>query len=149
MWGALDTVKGGDYLADQDAVEIMCREAIDAVLDLEKMGMPFNRTPEGRIDQRRFGGHTRNHGEAAVRRSCYAADRTGHMILQTLYQQCVKRNVRFFNEFYVLDQLMVDGACAGVVAYELATGELHVFRAKAVLFATGGYGRIFQITSNV
>ncbi|MGH3847636.1 MAG: FAD-binding protein, partial [Pseudonocardiaceae bacterium] len=102
-WHTFDTVKGGDYLADQDAVEIMCKEAIDAVLDLEKMGMPFNRTPEGRIDQRRFGGHTRDHGKAPVRRSCYAADRTGHMILQTLYQNCVKHDVEFFNEFYVLD----------------------------------------------
>ena len=105
-WHTFDTVKGGDYLADQDAVEIMAKEAIDAVLDLEKMGMPFNRTPEGRIDQRRFGGHTRDHGKAPVRRACYAADRTGHMILQTLYQNCVKHDVEFFNEYYVLDVLM-------------------------------------------
>ena len=104
-WHTFDTIKGGDYLVDQDAAEIMAKEAIDAVLDLEKMGLPFNRTEEGRIDQRRFGGHTRNHGEAAVRRACYAADRTGHMILQTLYQQCIKRNVEFYNEFYVLDVL--------------------------------------------
>ena len=102
-WHTFDTVKGGDYLVDQDAAEIMCREAIDAVIDLEHMGLPFNRTPEGKIDQRRFGGHTRNHGEAAVRRSCFAADRTGHMILQTLYQNCVKEGAEFFNEFYVLD----------------------------------------------
>ena len=108
-WHTFDTVKGGDYLVDQDAAEVMCQEAIDAVLDLEKMGLPFNRTAEGKIDQRRFGGHTRNHGEAAVRRSCFAADRTGHMILQTLYQQCIKQNVEFFNEFYVLDLLMTDG----------------------------------------
>jgi succinate dehydrogenase / fumarate reductase flavoprotein subunit len=151
-WHTFDTVKGGDYLVDQDAAEVMCKEAIDAVLDLEKMGLPFNRTPEGRIDQRRFGGHTRNHGEAAVRRSCYAADRTGHMILQTLYQNCVKHNVEFFNEFYVLDLLMteVDGEqrTAGVVAYELATGEVHVFRAKSVVFATGGFGKVFKTTSN-
>jgi succinate dehydrogenase / fumarate reductase flavoprotein subunit len=147
-WHTFDTVKGGDYLVDQPAAEIMCREAIDAVIELEHWGFPFNRTPEGRIDQRRFGGHTRNHGEAAVRRACYAADRTGHMILQTLYQQCIKRDVRFFNEFYVLDLLLDDGRAAGLVAYELATGELHVFRAKAVLFATGGYGKIFKITSN-
>ncbi len=109
-WHTFDTVKGGDYLVDQDAAEIMCKEAIDAVLDLEKMGLPFNRTPEGRIDQRRFGGHTRNHGEAAVRRACYAADRTGHMILQTLYQNCVKQGVEFFNEFYVLDVMLTDTA---------------------------------------
>jgi succinate dehydrogenase / fumarate reductase flavoprotein subunit len=147
-WHTFDTVKGGDYLVDQPAAEIMCREAIDAVIQLEHWGLPFNRTPEGKIDQRRFGGHTRNHGEAAVRRACYAADRTGHMILQTLYQQCIKRDVRFFNEFYCLDLLMEDGRCAGIVAYELATGELHVFRSKAVLFATGGFGRIFKISSN-
>jgi succinate dehydrogenase / fumarate reductase flavoprotein subunit len=147
-WHAFDTVKGGDYLVDQPAAELMCHEAIDRVIELEHWGFPFNRTPEGRIDQRRFGGHTRNHGEGPVRRACYAADRTGHMILQTLYQQCIKRDVRFFNEFYVLDLLMVDGRCGGVVAYELATGELHVFKARSVLFATGGYGRIFKITSN-
>ena len=152
-WHTFDTVKGGDYLVDQDAAEIMCREAIDAVLDLEKMGLPFNRTPEGRIDQRRFGGHTRNHGEAAVRRSCYAADRTGHMILQTLYQNCVKQGVEFFNEFYVLDLLLTrrrpeHQRAAGVVAYELATGEIHVFPAKAVVLATGGFGKVFKTTSN-
>jgi succinate dehydrogenase / fumarate reductase, flavoprotein subunit len=164
-WHTFDTVKGGDYLTDQDAAEVMCKEAIDAVLDLEKMGLPFSRTPEGRIDQRRFGGHTRNHGEAAVHRSCYAADRTGHMILQTLYQNCVKEGIEFYNEFYVLDLLLAedgdtvgegadDGArpaakrTAGVVAYELATGEIHVFRAKAVIFATGGFGKVFKTTSN-
>jgi succinate dehydrogenase / fumarate reductase flavoprotein subunit len=147
-WHTFDTVKGGDYLVDQDAAEVMCREAIDAVLDLEKMGLPFNRTPEGRIDQRRFGGHTRNHGEAAVRRSCFAADRTGHMILQTLYQQCIKHEVDFFNEYYVLDLLMDGGRTAGVVSYELASGEVHVFQAKAVIFATGGFGKVFRTTSN-
>ncbi len=149
-WHTFDTIKGGDYLVDQDAAEIMCKEAIDAVIDLEKMGLPFNRTPEGRIDQRRFGGHTRNHGEAAVRRACYAADRTGHMILQTLYQNCIKQDVEFFNEFYVLDLVMSEDGerTAGVVAYELATGEIHVFRAKSVVFATGGFGKVFKTTSN-
>jgi succinate dehydrogenase / fumarate reductase flavoprotein subunit len=151
-WHTFDTIKGGDYLVDQDAAEIMCKEAIDAVLDLEKMGLPFNRTPEGRIDQRRFGGHTRNHGEAAVRRSCYAADRTGHMILQTLYQNCIKEGVEFFNEFYVLDIVFNEDSgepvAAGAVAYELATGEIHVFRAKSVVFATGGYGKVWKTTSN-
>ncbi|HKX34138.1 MAG TPA: FAD-dependent oxidoreductase, partial [Actinomycetota bacterium] len=147
-WHAFDTVKGGDYLVDQPAAQLMCEEAVDAIYQLEHWGLPFNRTPEGKIDQRRFGGHTRNHGEAPVKRACFAADRTGHMILQTLYQQCVKRNVRFFNEFYVLDQLMAEDACAGVVAYELATGEIHVFRSKAVLYATGGYGRMFKVSSN-
>ncbi|MEV6960031.1 succinate dehydrogenase flavoprotein subunit [Streptomyces sp. NPDC051207] len=151
-WHTFDTVKGGDYLVDQDAAEILAKEAIDSVLDLEKMGLPFNRTPDGTIDQRRFGGHSRNHGEAPVRRSCYAADRTGHMILQTLYQNCVKEGVEFFNEFYVLDQLIteVDGVkkSAGVVAYELATGEIHVFHAKAVIYASGGCGKFFKVTSN-
>jgi succinate dehydrogenase / fumarate reductase flavoprotein subunit len=151
-WHTYDTVKGGDYLVDQDAAEILAKEAIDAVIDLENMGLPFNRTPEGKIDQRRFGGHTRDHGKAAVRRACYAADRTGHMILQTLFQNCVKLGINFFNEFYVLDLIMgeVDGQRrpAGVVAYELATGELHVFQSKAVIFATGGFGKIYKTTSN-
>jgi succinate dehydrogenase flavoprotein subunit len=154
-WHAFDTVKGSDYLGDQPAIEIMCREAIDAVVELEHFGLPFNRTPEGKIDQRRFGGHTRNHGEAPVRRACYSADRTGHMILQTLFQQCVKRDVTFFNEYQVLDIAFADDPgsdagrrVSGVVAYELATGDLHVFATKAVLFASGGFGRIFRISSN-
>jgi succinate dehydrogenase / fumarate reductase, flavoprotein subunit len=148
-WHTFDTIKGGDYLVDQDAAEVMCKEAIDAVLDLEKMGLPFNRTQEGRIDQRRFGGHTRDHGKAPVRRSCFAADRTGHMILQTLYQQCTKEGIEFYNEFYVLDLLLsAAGSVSGVVAYELATGELHVFHSKAVVFATGGFGKVFKVTSN-
>ncbi|MGO4691527.1 succinate dehydrogenase flavoprotein subunit [Glaciibacter sp. 2TAF33] len=151
-WHTFDTVKGGDYLVDQDAAEILAKEAIDAVIDLENMGLPFNRTPEGKIDQRRFGGHTRDHGKSPVRRACYAADRTGHMILQTLYQNCVKRGINFFNEFYVLDLIMteVDGVKkpSGVVAYDLSSGELHVFQAKAFIFATGGFGKIFKTTSN-
>ncbi|UPW10891.1 succinate dehydrogenase flavoprotein subunit [Gordonia terrae] len=152
-WHTFDTVKGGDYLADQDAVEIMAKEAIDAVLDLEKMGLPFNRTPEGKIDQRRFGGHTRDHGKSPVRRACYAADRTGHMILQTLYQNCVKHDVEFFNEFYALDICLTENekgeqVATGVVAYELATGEIHVFHAKSIVFATGGSGRMYKTTSN-
>ncbi|MFZ4843496.1 succinate dehydrogenase flavoprotein subunit [Mycetocola saprophilus] len=151
-WHTFDTIKGGDYLVDQDAAEILAKEAIDAVIDLENMGLPFNRTPEGKIDQRRFGGHTRDHGKAPVRRACYAADRTGHMILQTLYQNCVKHGINFFNEFYVLDLIMteVDGVKqpSGVVAYDLSTGELHVFQAKAMIFATGGFGKIYKTTSN-
>ena len=148
-WHAFDTVKGGDYLTDQPAAQLMCEEAVDAIYQLERWGLPFNRTPDGRIDQRRFGGHTADHGQRPVRRACYAADRTGHMILQTLYQQCVKRDVSFLNEFYCLDLLRAqDGSTAGIVAYELATGELHVFRAKSVVFTTGGYGRMFRVTSN-
>ena len=156
-WHTYDTVKGGDYLVDQDAAEILAKEAIDAVLDLENMGLPFNRTPEGKIDQRRFGGHTREHGKAPVRRSCYAADRTGHMILQTLFQNCVKLGINFFNEFYVLDLVMTEVTDAfgktqerpsAVVAYELATGDLHVFQGKAIIFATGGFGKIYKTTSN-
>jgi succinate dehydrogenase / fumarate reductase flavoprotein subunit len=157
-WHVYDTVKGGDYLVDQDAAEIMCREAIDAVLDLEKMGLPFNRTEDGKIDQRRFGGHTREHGAAPVRRACYAADRTGHMILQTLYQQCVKQKVEFYNEFYVLDLILSEDpqkakkgakvAVTGVIALELATGEIHTFSAKSVVLATGGAGKVFKTTSN-
>jgi succinate dehydrogenase / fumarate reductase flavoprotein subunit len=151
-WHTFDTVKGGDYLVDQDAAEILAKESVQAVIDLENMGLPFNRTPDGKIDQRRFGGHTRDHGKAPVRRSCYAADRTGHMILQTLYQNCVKLGIEFYNEFYVLDLVMntVDGVerPAAVVAYELATGDLHVFQGKSIVFATGGFGKIFKTTSN-
>jgi succinate dehydrogenase / fumarate reductase flavoprotein subunit len=152
-WHMFDTVKGGDYLVDQDAAEVLAREAIETVIELEHMGLPFNRTPEGKIDQRKFGGHTRNYGEAPVRRACYAADRTGHMILQTLYQQCIKQGVRFFDEFDMVDLLFEGdpakgGRAAGVVAQRLADGQLHTFRAKAVLLATGGFGRMFRITSN-
>jgi succinate dehydrogenase / fumarate reductase flavoprotein subunit len=151
-WHTFDTVKGGDYLVDQDAAEILAKESVDAVIDLENMGLPFNRTPDGKIDQRRFGGHTRDHGKAPVRRACYAADRTGHMILQTLYQNCVKLGIEFFNEFYVLDLVMntVDGVerPSAVVAYDLATGDIHVFQGKSIVFATGGFGKIFKTTSN-
>jgi len=147
-WHTYDTVKGSDYLGDQDAIEFMCEEAVQAVYELEHMGLPFDRTPEGKISQRPFGGHTNNVTGKPVKRACHAADRTGHMILQTLYQQCMKNNVNFFDEFQVVDLLMVNGAAAGVVAIELATGELHVFHAKAVIIATGGYGRIWEITSN-
>lgn len=147
-WHMYDTVKGSDYLGDQDAIEFMTNEAIHAVLELEHMGLPFDRTPEGKISQRPFGGHTNNETGKPVRRAAHAADRTGHMILQTLYQQCIKNNVTFFDEYQVLDFIMVDGKATGVVAIELATGELHTFHAKAVIFATGGYGRIFEVTSN-
>ena len=153
-WHMFDTIKGGDYLVDQDAAEVLAREAIETVIELEHMGLPFNRTPDGRIDQRRFGGHTRNYGEGPVKRACFAADRTGHMILQTLYQQCLKAGVKFYDEYHVVDlvteggELGDGGRAAGVVAYRIADGELVVLRSKAVLLATGGFGRMFRVTSN-
>ena len=147
-WHMFDTVKGGDYLADQDAVEVLCREAVETVYELEHWGLPFSRTPDGKIAQRPFGGHTREFGKAPVRRSCYAADRTGHMILQTLYQQCIKHDVHFYNEFHLLDLLVEQGRCAGVAALCLATGELYTFHSKAVVFATGGCGKFYRVTSN-
>ena len=147
-WHAFDTIKGGDYLTDQDVAETFAVEVMESVYELEHMGLPFSRTPDGKIAQRKFGGHTREFGKSAVERACYAADRTGHMILQTLYQQSIKNNVIFFNEFHVLDIIMVSGVCQGVVAYELATGELHTFHAKATVIATGGMGRMFKVTSN-
>ena len=147
-WHAYDTVKGSDYLADQDAVDVLCQEAVDTVIELEHMGLPFDRLPNGRISQRRFGGHTNNETGKPVERACHAADRTGHMILQTLYQQCLKNNVNFFDEFHVVDLIRVDDTIRGVVAIELATGEFHIFHSKAVLFATGGWGRCWEVTSN-
>jgi len=147
-WHTYDSVKGSDYLGDQDAIEFMCSEAPEAILELEHMGLPFDRTPEGRISQRPFGGHTNNETGKPVRRACHAADRTGHMILQTLYQQCLKNKVTFYDEYQALDLLLVNGRAAGIVAVELASGELHTFHAKAVIFATGGHGRIFEVTSN-
>jgi succinate dehydrogenase / fumarate reductase flavoprotein subunit len=147
-WHAYDTVKGSDYLADQDAVDILCKEAIDTVIELEHMGLPFDRLPNGRISQRRFGGHTNNETGKPVTRACHAADRTGHMILQTLYQQCIKNNVNFYDEFHVVDLIRVGNTVRGVVAYEIATGEMHVFHSKAVHFATGGWGRCWEVTSN-
>jgi len=147
-WHTYDTVKGSDYLGDQEEIEFMCSEAVSTVYELEHMGLPFSRTPEGRIAQRPFGGHTNNNTGLPVRRACYAADRTGHMILQTLYQQCIKNNVNFYDEFQVIDLIIVDGKAAGVVAAELLTGELHVFHAKSVIIATGGHGRVWEITSN-
>jgi succinate dehydrogenase / fumarate reductase flavoprotein subunit len=147
-WHAYDTVKGSDYLADQDAVDVLCKEAIDTVIDLEYMGLPFDRLPNGRIAQRRFGGHTNNETGKPVPRACHAADRTGHMILQTLYQQCIKNQVNFFDEFHVVDLIRVDNTIRGVVAYEIASGEFHIFHSKAVHFATGGWGRCWEVTSN-
>jgi succinate dehydrogenase / fumarate reductase flavoprotein subunit len=154
-WHMFDTVKGSDYLGDQDAIEIMTKDAIRAIIELEHMGLPFSRTPEGKIAQRRFGGHTKPENPAdpdskrvAVKRSCYSADRTGHVMLHTLYENCLKQKVNFFSEFFVTDLIMSDRNCAGVVAIDIATSEVHVFHAKAVMLATGGYGRIYRITSN-
>ncbi len=148
IYHAFDTVKGGDYLADQNAAKVLAEEAVDAVLELEHMGLPFDRTPEGKISQRRFGGHTQNYGEKLVYRACHAADRTGHMILQTLYQQCIKAGVKFFDEFHVVDVLMNNGVCVGVVAVDLNSGDFHIFHGKATMFASGGWGRCWQVTSN-
>ena len=160
---AYDTIKGGDFLVDQTAAEVLCREAIECIYDLEHMGLPFDRTADGRISQRRFGGHTKANPDydpsatpgtpnarprVPVMRACHSADRTGHMILQTLYQQCIKQGVTFFDEFHMLDLVMVDGGCRGIVAIEIATGQLHTFHAKSVLIATGGWGRIFKVSSN-
>jgi succinate dehydrogenase / fumarate reductase flavoprotein subunit len=147
-WYMYDTVKGGDYLVDQDAAEVLAQESIDAVIELEHMGLPFDRTKDGKIEQRRFGGHTRNFGEGPVMRSCKAADRTGHMILQTLYQQCIKQNVQFFDEYQVIDLILEDNVCRGVVAIQILTGEVHVFHSKATLLAIGGFGRVWSVTSN-
>lgn len=147
-WHTYDTVKGSDYLGDQDAIEFMCEEAPGIVYELEHMGLPFSRTKDGKINQRPFGGHTNNDTGKPVTRACYAADRTGHMILQTLYQQSIKNNVTFYDEFQVMDIIMTDEGVAGVVALEIATGEMHIFHAKSVIFATGGWGRVWEITSN-
>jgi succinate dehydrogenase / fumarate reductase flavoprotein subunit len=152
---AFDTVKGSDYLGDQDAIEIMCQDAPRAIIELEHMGMPFSRTKEGKIAQRKFGGHTKlenpkdpNSKRIPVNRACYSADRTGHVMLQTLYENCIKNNVNFYSEYFLTDLIIEDGICKGVTAIDMATSEIHTFQAKAVMFATGGYGRAFRITSN-
>lgn len=152
-WHAFDTVKGSDYLGDQDAIDVMCYDAIRAIIELEHMGMPFSRTKEGKIAQRKFGGHTRPSPEdenlrVAVKRACYSADRTGHVMLHTLYENCLKNSINFFNEFQVTDIIIEDNICKGVIALEIRNGEIHTFLAKAVVFATGGLCRAFRITSN-
>ncbi len=150
QWHMYDTVKGSDWLGDQDAIEYMCREAVPAVIELEHYGVPFSRTEEGKIYQRPFGGMTTNFGEGIAQRTCAAADRTGHAILHTLYQQALKHSAEFFIEYFALDLIMDDdGACRGVVAWDLADGSLHVFRAHQTVLATGGYGRsYFSATSS-
>lgn len=143
-----DTVKGSDYLADQDADEILAKEAPEVVYELEHLGCPFSRTPEGKIAQRKFGGHTLNFGEKPALRACYSADYTGHVILHTLFEQCIKHSVRFYSEFQVIYLIVKDNVCRGLVAWDIRNGGLHLFRAKAVMFATGGYGRAYRITTN-
>lgn len=152
---AFDTVKGSDYLGDQDAIEIMCQDAPRAIIELEHMGMPFSRTKEGKIAQRKFGGHTKledpkdpNSKRIPVNRACYSADRTGHVMLQTLYENCIKNNIKFYSEYFLTDLIIEDGICKGLTAIDMATSEIHTFQAKAIMFATGGYGRAFRITSN-
>jgi succinate dehydrogenase / fumarate reductase flavoprotein subunit len=147
-WHMFDTVKGSDYLGDQDAIETMAKDAPRTIYELEHLGVPFNRTAEGKIAQRAFGGHTRNFGEAPVKRACFAADRTGRVILDTLWEQCLQRGIKFYNEFQVISLMVKDGHCCGLMAYELATGKLHPLYSKAVLLATGGAGKIFKTTSN-
>lgn len=147
-WHFFDTVKGSDYLGDQDAIEIMVQDAPRAIYELEHMGVPFSRTAEGKIAQRNFGGHTRDFGKKPVKRACYAADRTGRVVLDTLYDQCLRHHVTFYPEHYVLSLIFEEGRCGGVVTYDLATGELHCLQSKAVLLATGGCGRIYKTTSN-
>ncbi|MGB1253229.1 MAG: FAD-dependent oxidoreductase, partial [Candidatus Promineifilaceae bacterium] len=147
-WHAYDTVKGSDYLADQDAVDVLCKDAVEVVVELEHMGLPFDRLENGRISQRRFGGHTDNNTNKPVERACHAADRTGHMILQTLYQQCLKNNVNFFDEYQVVDIIRVGDTVRGIVAVNMQDSEFHIFHTKATLFATGGWGRCWAVTSN-
>lgn len=147
-WHLYDTVRGSDYLGDQDAQEILVREAVPTIYEMEHLGVPFSRTPEGKIAQRPFGGHYSDFGKGDVARSCYAADRTGHAQLHTLYEQCVKNGVRFYNEFYVTQLLMKNGACIGLVAWDFQKGGLHVFQANATMLATGGYARAWKITTN-
>lgn len=147
-WHLFDTVKGSDYLGDQDAIEIMVRDAPRVIYELEHMGVPFSRTPEGKIAQRNFGGHTRDYGKKPVKRACHAADRTGRVALDTLYDQCLRQRVKFYSENYVLSLVFDRRKCSGVVAYDLPTGEIRLLQAKAVLLATGGCGRIYKTTSN-
>ena len=148
IWHVYDTVKGSDYLGDQDAIEIMCEDAPRAIIELEHMGLPFSRTPAGKIAQRRFGGHTRDYGDSPVRRACYSADRTGLVMQHTLFENCLKQHVNFFHEYHLTDLIVRDGKAVGLVAINMLDQELHVFHAKAILIATGGFGRAYRITSN-
>lgn len=148
-WHMFDTIKGSDYLGDQDAIEILVREAPVVVREFEHFGAPFSRTPEGRIAQRKFGGHTKDFGRGGpVLRACYAVDRTGHALLHTLYEMCVKTAVRFYPEFFALSLIVEGDVCRGLVAWDVINGGIHIFHAKAVMFGTGGYGKVYKITSN-
>jgi succinate dehydrogenase / fumarate reductase flavoprotein subunit len=147
-WHMYDTVKGGDYLTDQDAAEVLAKDAPRAVYELEHMGVPFNRTPDGKIAQRAFGGHTKNFGEAAIKRACHAADRTGRVILDTLFGEAVRRGIKVYSEYQLMDLIVQNGATAGVVLYEIATGQVHSIASRAVMLATGGFGKVFKTTSN-
>lgn len=147
-WHMYDTIKGGDFLTDQDAAEVLAKDALRAVYELEHMGVPFNRTPEGKIAQRAFGGHAADFGKRPVKRACHAADRTGRVILDTLYGQAVREGIKVYEEFQLLDLILQDNRTAGLVVYELATGHTHIIHAKAVLLATGGFGKVFRMTSN-
>jgi succinate dehydrogenase flavoprotein subunit len=147
-WYFYDTVKGGDYLGDQDAIEILVKDSPRAIYELEHMGVPFSRTAEGKIAQRNFGGHTRDYGKKPVKRACYAADHTGRVVLDTLFDQCLRHRAKFYSEQHLLSLVMDKRRCVGVVTYDLATGQLHLLQAKAVLLATGGCGRVYKTTSN-
>jgi succinate dehydrogenase / fumarate reductase flavoprotein subunit len=147
-WHMYDTVKGGDYLTDQDSAEILAKDAPRAIYELEHMGVPFNRTVDGRIAQRAFGGHTSNFGKTAIKRACHAADRTGRVILDTLYWETVRRGIKVYNEFQLLDLIIKDNQVVGLVAYELANGQVHVFYSRIVVLATGGFGKVYKTTSN-
>ncbi len=147
-WHFFDTVKGSDYLGDQDAIEMMVKDAPRVIYELEHMGVPFSRTPDGKIAQRNFGGHTRDFGKRPVKRACYAADRTGRVILDTLYDQCLRHHITFYSEHYLLSLIFDKERCVGMVIYNLSTGELHLIQARAILLATGGCGRIYRTTSN-
>ncbi len=147
-WHMYDTVKGSDYLADQDAVEILAKEAPNAIYMLEHLGVPFSRNRQGKIEQRRFGGHTKNQGEAPIKRACYVSDRTGRAIMDTLFDQCQQKNVNFYNEVYIKQLLFESNLCCGAAGYDLATGETHIFHCRVVVLATGGCGKIYKTTSN-
>lgn len=147
-WHMYDTIKGGDFLTDQDAAEVLARDALRAVYELEHMGVPFNRTGEGTIAQRAFGGHASEFGNKPVKRACHAADRTGRVILDTLYGQALSKGIKIYPEFHLLDLITDGNRCAGVSAYELATGDIHLFESKVVLLATGGFGKVFKVGSN-